>query len=208
MAFDKKQLLLVEDKLDYSEWTYDTADSLATVIAAGYITSGESSCFGLKVGDLVKVRIFADITTKASCTYADYHRVTAVGTSSTALSGGGVVVTAASGTLGFGTGAGGTVTQATNKGTGVTLSKPTGQITLNNAALASDTTVSFTLTNTLIEATDILVMNHVSGGTAGAYLLNAQCGAGSASVNVRNITAGSLGEAIVIGYVLIKGASA
>ena len=106
---------------------------------------------------------------------------------------------------GYVTGDGGTVTQGTSKSTGVTLSKKCGQITLHDAALAADTTVSFTLTNTTIAATDLLVLNHVSGGTAGSYLLNAQCAAGSASINVRNITAGSLSEAIVIGFALVKG---
>jgi hypothetical protein len=108
-------------------------------------------------------------------------------------------------TKSFGYGSdGGAVTQATNKATGVTLNKPTGQITMNAAALAADTTVSFTLTNSSIAAGDILVMNHISGGTAGSYLLNAQSAAGSASINVRNITAGSLSEAIVIAFAVIK----
>lgn len=110
--------------------------------------------------------------------------------------------------LGYGTGAGGTVTQATSKATGVTLSEYCGQITLNNAALAADTTVSFTLTNTTIDAGDVLILNHVSGGTAGAYTLNASCGAGSALISVRNVTAGSLNEAIVLGFVVIKGVTA
>ena len=105
---------------------------------------------------------------------------------------------------GYVAGEGGTVTQATSKSTGVTLSKKCGQITMNAAALAADTTVTFTLTNTEIVATDIIVLNHVSGGTAGAYLLNAQAGSGSASINVRNITGGALSEAIVIGFAIIK----
>jgi hypothetical protein len=105
---------------------------------------------------------------------------------------------------GYVTGDGGAVTQATSKSTGVTLSKKCGQITLNGAALAADTTVSFTLTNTTVAATDIIVLNHVSGGTAGSYLLNAQAAAGSASINVRNITSGSLSEAIVIGFAVVK----
>jgi hypothetical protein len=109
---------------------------------------------------------------------------------------------------GYITGEGGTVTQATSKSTAVTLSKKCGQITMHNASLAADTTVSFTLTNTTIVATDLLVLNHVSGGTAGSYLLNAQAAAGSASINVRNITAGSLGEAIVIGFAVIKAVTA
>ena len=105
---------------------------------------------------------------------------------------------------GYITGEGGTVTQATSKATAVTLNKKCGQITMNAAALAAATTVTFVLTNSTIAATDLLVLNHVSGGTAGSYLLNAQCGAGSVSINVRNVTAASLSEAIVIGFAVIK----
>ena len=105
---------------------------------------------------------------------------------------------------GYITGEGGTVAQATSKATAVTLNKKCGQITMNAAALAAATTVTFVLTNSTIAATDLLVLNHVSGGTAGSYLLNAQAAAGSASINVRNITAGSLAEAIVIGFAVIK----
>jgi hypothetical protein len=61
---------------------------------------------------------------------------------------------------------------------------------------------------TVIEAGDVLVLNHLSGGTAGAYMLNAQCAAGSASINVRNATAGNLSEAIVIRFAVIKAVSA
>lgn len=102
-------------------------------------------------------------------------------------------------------GVGGTVTQATDKATGVTLSKLTGQITLSNAALAAATIVSFVLTNTMLEAGDVLVLNHVSGGTVGSYTLNARCVAGSATIDVRNATAGSLSEAIVLQFAVIKG---
>jgi hypothetical protein len=109
---------------------------------------------------------------------------------------------------GYFTGEGGTVTQATSKATAVTLSKKCGQITMNAASLAAATTVTFTLTNIEIKATDLLVLNHVSGGTAGAYLLNAQCQAGSAFINVRNVTAGALAEAIVIGFAVIKAVTA
>ncbi len=112
------------------------------------------------------------------------------------------------GATGYATGAGGTVTQATSKATAVTLNKPCGQITMNNAALAAGAIVSFTLTNSAIAAGDVLVLNHISGGTAGAYQLNAQSAAGSASINVRNGAAGSLSEAIVIAYAVIKAVTA
>lgn len=118
------------------------------------------------------------------------------------------LLTSSGGGIGYATGAGGTVTQATSKATGVTLSKFSGAITMNAAALAAATIVSFVLTNTNIAATDVLVLNHISGGTIGSYTLNAQAAAGTATINVRNNTAGSLSDAIVIQFVLIKGVNA
>jgi len=112
------------------------------------------------------------------------------------------------GGVGYATGAGGTVTQATSKATGVTLNKICGQITLNAAALAADTIVSFTLTDSMIAAGDVLILNHVSGGTLGAYGLNAAAAAGSATIHVRNLTAASLSEAVVIGFAVVKAVTA
>lgn len=109
------------------------------------------------------------------------------------------------GLLGYDVGSGGAVTQATSKSTGVTLNKATGEITLNAAALAAATIVSFTLTDLYVGARDVLVLNHVSGGTLGAYGLNAACGAGSAVIYVRNNTAGSLSEAIILRFDVMKG---
>ena len=141
----------------------------------------------------------------SNCTGAPILTTPSIGIATgTSLSTTGNQVISGAGKQGYAAGSGGVVTQATSKSTGVTLSKPTGQITLNNAALAADTTVSFTLTNTVIEANDILILNHISVGSAGSYLLNAQSAAGSASINVRNITTGSLSEPIVIAFAVIK----
>lgn len=132
-----------------------------------------------------------------------------IGISGSAYVGGSILITGTGG-LGYGTGSGGTVTQATTSGkaTGVTLSKTNGQITLAANALAASTTVEFLLTNTTIAATDILVLNHVSAGTAGSYTLNAQANTGNAKIQVRNISLASLSEAIVIGFVVVKAATA
>jgi hypothetical protein len=109
---------------------------------------------------------------------------------------------------GYVTGEGGAVSQATSKATGVTLNKRCGQITLNGASLAAATTVSFTLTNSTIVATDIVVLNHVSVGNLGDYALNARAAAGSATIAVRNLTAGSLSDALVVGFAVIKATAA
>jgi hypothetical protein len=112
------------------------------------------------------------------------------------------------GKQGYATGSGGAVTQLTSKATGVTLDKSNGQITMDAANLLAATTVSFTLTNSTIEAGDIIVMNHISGGTLGAYLFNASTAAGSAVINVSNWTAGALAQAVVIRFAVIKVVSA
>jgi hypothetical protein len=110
--------------------------------------------------------------------------------------------------IGYATGAGGTVTQATSKSTGVTLNTTCGAITMNAANLAASTVVSFVLTNSAIGATDVLILN-MSGGTVPAgYLLNARCAAGSATIDVRNITAGGIAEAIVIQFAVVKAVNA
>ena len=97
----------------------------------------------------------------------------------------------------------GTVTQATSKSTAVTLNKPAGQITMNNASLGATTNVTFTLNNTFISANDVIVLN-VNGGTTAAYnVYTSVLGAGSASITLRNITAGALSEAVVLNYALI-----
>lgn len=112
------------------------------------------------------------------------------------------------GTMGYNTGAGGTVSQSGNKSGGVTLNKPSGEITMQNTALAAATTVQFTLTNSTISAKDLLLLNIVGGvATGAAYNLDANCSAGSAVISVRNITAGSLSEAIVLRYAVIRGST-
>jgi hypothetical protein len=116
-------------------------------------------------------------------------------------------LTVSSGSLGYAAGNGGTVTQTTNKSTGVTLDKMSGDITMDTANLLAGTSVSFTLTNSNIAATDLVIADHQSAGTAGAYKVTAQAAAGSALVTVRNLTAGNLAEAIVIRFVVFKAAT-
>ena len=109
--------------------------------------------------------------------------------------------------LGYASGAQGAVTQLTSKSTGVTLNKSNGQITMNNAALAAGAIVSFTLTNSLLSARDVLIVN-VSGGaaTAGTYTaFVSSIGVGTAVLSLYNISGGSLSEAVIINYAIIHG---
>lgn len=118
---------------------------------------------------------------------------------------GGITSSSSTAGIGYATGAGGTVTQATSKSTGVTLNKVCGQITMNNAALASGANVSFTVTNSACTTLTMAHIDHVSGGTAGSYRIQANNYTnGTFGITVTNISGGSLSEAIVIGYALLR----
>lgn len=123
---------------------------------------------------------------------------------------GGVSLSASTG-LGYTTGVGGTVTQATNRTTGVTLSKLSGQITTNNASLAVETGAAFTVTNTLVAATDVIVVSIASGSNSGNTTVSVSAvAAGSFNILVsnNNAAAGTAETgAIVINFVVIKGVS-
>lgn len=109
------------------------------------------------------------------------------------------------GKLGYSTAGQGTVTQSTSKSTAVTLNKSAGQITMNNASLNAATNVTFTLNNSLISVNDTVIITLSSGAaTAGTYnVWISGLAAGSASITVRNVSAGALGEALVLNFALL-----
>lgn len=97
-----------------------------------------------------------------------------------------------------------TVTQATDKSTGVTIDRASGTITLNAASLAAAAEVSFTVTNSKVKATDVPVVAIASGATAGGYTIAVDAvAAGSFRVSVGNVSAGALAEAIVLNFVIV-----
>jgi hypothetical protein len=113
------------------------------------------------------------------------------------------------GELGYTAEATGTVTQLTDKSTAVTLNKSMGRITMNNASLTTATNATFTLNNSTISANDTVILT-ISGGqaTAGSYNAFANSLAtGSVSITLRNISGGTLSEAVVINFCVIHSAS-
>lgn len=126
-----------------------------------------------------------------------------------ALSAGALATSATLG-LGYGTGAGGTVTQITSKATAVTLNTLAGRITMEAGALGATTTTQFTFNNSTITSADVLILNIYSGASSAGINYNVwvgNVGTGAAAINVRNISGGSLSEAVVIQFVVIKGAA-
>jgi hypothetical protein len=114
--------------------------------------------------------------------------------------GGNILITGV-GSLGYGTGSGGAVTQATSRTTGVTLNKTNGAITLVSAA-GSVTYQSFTVTNSFVAATDTIIVNQKSGTDKYIILITAVA-AGSFQITFAT-TSGITTEQPVFNFAVIK----
>jgi len=105
-----------------------------------------------------------------------------------------------------GVGAGGTVTQSTNKTTAVTINKPTGEIITHNQALGAGAITAFLVNNSFCTGQDIVLMSVHNAPTMGAYSVNVNAGGSSFTVYLRNNTGGSLSENVTLRYTIIKSA--
>ena len=111
----------------------------------------------------------------------------------------------ASDEIGYAAAAQSTVTQLTDKSTGVTINASAGRITMSNATLNATTNVAFTMTNNKVSAKDVVIVN-VAGGVASNVTYNCWVSghtAGSCAFVLRNISAGSLSEAVVLNFAII-----
>lgn len=104
--------------------------------------------------------------------------------------------------IGYATGAGGAVTQGTNRTTGVTLNKASGAITLVSAA-GSTSWQTFTVTNSAVAATDVVIVDQKSGADLNEIHVTAVA-AGSFNITFRT-TGGTTTEQPVFNFAVIKG---
>lgn len=114
--------------------------------------------------------------------------------------------------IGYSAGAGGAVTQLTNRSTGVTLSKITGAITTDTTSLAAEASATFTVTNTTVAATDTVVLSIKSGANGGNTAVSVVAvAAGSFDIKVsnNNAAAGTAETgAIIINFAVLKAVAA
>lgn len=102
-------------------------------------------------------------------------------------------------------GDGGAVTQTGNKSTAVTLDKQYGRITMAGGNLTAGSEVSFTLNNSFIEPTDVVIINIQSGGTQGAYVVSmGSVNTGSCTITLGNVSTGALNQAVVLNFAVFK----
>lgn len=111
--------------------------------------------------------------------------------------------------LGYGTGAGGAVTQITSAATGVTLDKYCGQITTVALTTAAAAEEEFTVTNAKVDANDIIVLSTTYAGAGTPMLSVKGTTAGSFKIVITNVhAANALNAVMVINFAVIKSAAA
>jgi hypothetical protein len=115
------------------------------------------------------------------------------------------VLVVSTGGLGYGTGSGGAVTQATSRTTGVTLNKTNGAITLVSAAGLA-TFQSFTVTNSTVAATDVVHVTQKSGTDLYQIFVTATA-AGSFRISYAT-TGGVTTEQPVFNFAVLKAVTA
>ncbi len=110
---------------------------------------------------------------------------------------------------GYATGAGGAVTQITDATTGVTLNKPTGQITTVALTTVAAAEEEFTVTNSKVAAIDVIAVSTTYAGAGTPIVAVKGVAAGSFKIVITNVHASAaLNAALVINFAVIKGAIA
>lgn len=175
-----------------------------------YITlvSGNAAPAAILFGDTdadSRGRVYYDHATDAMALWtsnSEKLRISSAG--DVTVSSGSLSITSATGTLGYGTGSGGSVTQATSRTTGVTLNKATGAITLFSTTTTAGQVTTFTVTNSTVAATDTIVVNQKTGG--GVYLCSVTAvTAGTFNISVHTPAAVGVAEAPTLNFAVIKG---
>jgi hypothetical protein len=120
---------------------------------------------------------------------------------------GGMLANGQAGGIGYGTGAGGSVTQTGDKSQPVTLNRPCGRIVTMNTSIAANSSAFFTLNNSLIGANDCVLVSLASGN--GSLIVHVDAiGAGSCRIQLWNRSGGADASAINLNFVVIKGVAA
>jgi hypothetical protein len=143
----------------------------------------------------------------SACTSTSMVMVTPVigAATGTSLTASGVIASTGTAGVGYATGAGGAVTQATSRTTGVTLNKTSGAITLFSAA-GSTTAATFTVTNSTVATTDVIILSQKSGTDLYNLMVTAVA-AGSFNISFRT-TGGTTTETPVFNFAVIKAVAA
>jgi hypothetical protein len=124
----------------------------------------------------------------------------------------GIISTSPTTGVGYGTGAGGAVTQITTRTTGVTINKVCGSIQTDVTSLAAEAAAVFIVTNSSVAIGDVVVCSQRSGSNGGNTIVEVvaiAAGSFSLMVSNNNPAAGTAETgAIIINFAIIKSVQA
>lgn len=210
---------------------FNSASNARTALALGTMATQNSGAVAITGGTLSGVTItgsFTGLTLVESTTLATSAAAAGCNLNGSTLAADGTDAnininitpkgtgqTLSSGKMGYPTGTGGTVTQTTSRTTGVTLNKITGEIVLFAVGIAGHEADEFVLTNSTIEANDVVMLCIKNGGSLAAgtrkyYVTQVNTvAAGSCIISVGNIDNGAItSESPTLQFVVLKGAVA
>jgi hypothetical protein len=174
--------------------------TVSTTITGGTVT-------GVTVASTTLTVSGSPITTTGTITINLPTTITLTGniTGGNLISTGRITSANATAGIGYATGAGGTITQGTSRTTSVTINKMSGAITLFSAAGTSAYT-TFTVTNSTVAATDVIIVNQKSGTDKYQAFVSAVA-AGSFAITFSDIS-GTTTEQQVFNFAVIKAVAA
>lgn len=98
----------------------------------------------------------------------------------------------------------GTVTQATNKNTQVTLNKQSGTIVLNNSSLDALSSQTFVFSNSKVTEKSVVYVSTKFAGGGYNYSIKLSVSHGSCYVTIKNETSGALAESVQINFIVMN----
>jgi hypothetical protein len=111
--------------------------------------------------------------------------------------------------VGYATGAGGVVTQATNRTTAVTINNVCGQITTVSATTGDNTFTSFTVNNSVVTAADTIILSLAQPGFNNKYIISAvDVTAGAFKIQTYTPIGVLAAESLTINFSVIKSVNA
>lgn len=189
---------------------WNAGTSLATATSSDTWMGFAIGAAGTTAGT-VRVALYPTSVTGSSTTVSGAASVGSLSSSGAIAGAAGLTTSGPTGAgLGYATGAGGAVSQATDRTTGVTLNKLTGAITTQATSLAAAAIVSFTVTNSTVAIGDTIILSIRSGPTTvGTIAYVTTVAAGSFQITLKNghASTADIGAAI-INFAVLKAVSA
>lgn len=208
---------VIEGSIDSTNWVQlaNTPSTTGLFTAAGTLSPNDNDTTTYAVNSAgyssIRARVSAIASGTATFTLTSTAPLAPIMQPAVVPTSGGLTSTSATAGIGYATGAGGAVSQATDRTTGVTLNKVTGAITTQATSLAAGAEVTFTVTNSTVAVGDTVIASVRSGPTSGVntFVTVTTVAAGSFNLTLNNPHASTADTgAAIINFAVIKAVGA